>query len=96
MLAEDGADGLGVEGPEPGALTGDDGRAHRRIVDGPVGQLGDRREVLLLDQQPGGPIVPGTPAAAYAITGTSKCIASRSGTQKPSCSERQRYADARR
>ena len=60
MLAEDGADGLGVEGPEPGA------------------------------------IVPGTPAAAYAITGTSKCIASSSGTQKPSCSERQRYADARR
>jgi hypothetical protein len=45
---------------------------------------------------PAGPIVPGTPAAAYAITGTSKCIASRSGTQKPSCSERQRYADARR
>ena len=32
---------------------GDDGGAHRGVANDPVEQLGDRREVLLLDQEPG-------------------------------------------
>jgi hypothetical protein len=96
VLAEAGPDGLGVERAEPSPLPRHHAGADPGVVDDPVGELGDGREVLVLDQGPASPMVPGTPVAAYATTGTSKCMASSRGTQKPSCSERQRYADASR